>query len=139
MVDMGVEPFLVASTVESVMAQRLVRRLCPSCKEAYKPLKRDLPADFPWAKLDGKKLHRPRGCRECRDFGYRGRLGVYELLITTERVQNLAQERASSWELKKAALEEGMLTLRDDGWDKVIAGNTSIEEVQRISKAERLG
>ena len=137
MVDMGVEPFLVASTVEAVMAQRLVRRICPNCAEAYTPTKRDLPEDFPWEKLDGKKLYRPRGCRECRDFGYRGRLGVYELLITTERVQNLAQERASAWELKKAALDEGMLTLRDDGWDKVIAGSTSIEEIQRISKAER--
>ena len=139
MVDMGVEPFLVASTVEAVMAQRLVRRLCPSCAEAYTPTKADMPDDFPWEKLDGKKLYRPKGCRECRDFGYRGRLGVYELLITTERVQNLAQERASAWELKKAALEEGMLTLRDDGWDKVIAGSTSVAEIQRITKAERLG
>lgn len=138
MVDMGVEPFLVASTVEAVMAQRLVRRMCPSCREPWHPQKDELPADFPWEKLDGKSLFKPKGCRECRDVGYRGRLGVYELLLTTERIQELAQERASTFAIKKAALQEGMLTLRDDGWDKVIEGKTSVEEVQRITKAERI-
>ncbi len=138
MVDMGVEPFLVASTVEAVMAQRLVRRLCEVCREEWRPQKDELPSDFPWEKLDGKPLYRPAGCRNCRDVGYRGRLGVYELLLTTERIQELAQERASTWAIKKAALEEGMLTLRDDGWDKVIQGSTSVEEIQRITKAERI-
>lgn len=137
MVDMGVEPFLVASTVEAVMAQRLVRKMCKSCREPWHPQKDDLPKDFPWEKLDGKPLYRPVGCRECRDVGYRGRLGVYELLLTTERIQELAQERASTWAIKKAGLEEGMLTLRDDGWDKAIQGKTSIDEVLRITKAER--
>lgn len=137
MVDMGVEPFLVASTVEAVMAQRLVRRICTSCRTEWHPNKDELPTDFPWEKLDGKPIYRPVGCRECRDVGYRGRLGVYELLLTTERVQELAQERASTWAIKKAAIEEGMLTLRDDGWDKVIEGKTSVDEVLRITKAER--
>lgn len=138
MVDMGVEPFLVASTVEAVMAQRLVRKMCNNCRKEWYPDRADLPADFPWEKLDGKPLYQPVGCRECRDVGYRGRLGVYELLLTTERIQELAQDRASTWAIKKAALEEGMLTLRDDGWDKAIEGKTSIDEVLRITKAERL-
>ena len=120
------------------MAQRLVRKLCTSCCEEWHPATDELPKDFPWDKLDGKPLHRPVGCRDCRDVGYRGRLGVYELLLTTEKIQELAQNRASSWEIKKAALEEGMLTLRDDGWDKVIQGRTSVDEVLRITKAERV-
>ena len=78
MVDMGVEPFLVASTVEAIMAQRLVRRLCMDCREEYVPHKDDVPSDFPWEKLDGKKIYRAVGCRNCRDLGYSGRMGVYE-------------------------------------------------------------
>jgi general secretion pathway protein E/type IV pilus assembly protein PilB len=137
MVDMGVEPFLVASTVEAVMAQRLIRRLCPHCKQEFTPERNDLPRDFPWELLDGKKLCRPVGCRECRQVGYSGRFGVYELLVTTEEVRELAQRRASSWEVKRAGKEAGMLTLRDDGWRKAIKGMTSIDEVVRITKSDR--
>ena len=87
LVDMGVEPFLVASTVEGVMAQRLVRRLCPNCKESYEPTEDELPPDFPRDKLKeiGGKLYRSVGCRTCRNVGYPGRMGIYELLLTTER------------------------------------------------------
>ncbi len=138
MVDMGVEPFLVASTVEAVMAQRLVRRLCSECCVAYTPQKQDIPADFPWELLDGKQLYRSEGCRKCRDVGYMGRIGVYELLLTSERLRELAHDRASTWEIKKAALAEGMKTLRDDGWLKVIAGQTTVEEILRISKSDRI-
>lgn len=138
MVDMGVEPFLVASTVEAVMAQRLVRRLCDECRVAYTPQKQDIPDDFPWELLDGKQLYRSAGCRKCRDVGYMGRMGVYELLLTSERLRELAHERASTWEIKKAALAEGMKTLRDDGWLKVIAGSTTVEEILRISKSDRI-
>jgi len=136
MVDMGVEPFLVASTVESVMAQRLVRRLCPDCKQEYKPNRDDLPRDFPYERLEDTPIYRSTGCRSCRHAGYRGRMGVYELLITTENVRQLAHERASSWEIKQAALKDGMHTLRDDGWRKVFEGLTSVEEVLRITKGE---
>jgi type II secretion system protein E len=137
MVDMGVEPFLVASTVEAVMAQRLLRRLCPDCKEAYRPHRADVPKDFPWDKLVDGVLYREKGCRSCRNVGYRGRLGIYELLISTEKVRELAQARASSWDIKKAAVAEGMKTLRDDGWLKAISGMTSVEEVVRITKSDR--
>jgi len=134
MVDMGVEPFLVASTVEAVMAQRLVRRLCPECKQEYKPSRDDVPRDFPYERLDEAPVYRSTGCRACRHVGYKGRMGVYELLITTEGVRELAHERASSWKIKQAALKDGMQTLRDDGWRKVFEGLTTIEEVLRISK-----
>ena len=137
MIDMGVEPFLVASTVEAVMAQRLLRRLCPHCKEAYTPNPDDLPRDFPWETLTEDKLYRPKGCRECRGVGYAGRMGVYELLITTDEIRELAHERRSSWEVKQAALKSGMRTLRDDGWVKAIRGETSAEEVLRITKSDR--
>lgn len=134
--DMGVEPFLVASTVEAIMAQRLVRRLC-SCKREICPTKADLPDDFPMDLLEGRPLYEPVGCRECRDVGYRGRLGIYELLITTDELRQMAHDRTSTWEIKKAAMAGGMKTLRDDGWLKVMEGTTSVEEVLRITKGDR--
>lgn len=136
MVDMGVEPFLVASTVEAVMAQRLIRRLCPECKDPFDPTDEDVPSDFPWDKLDGQPLYRSVGCRACRGVGYSGRMGIYELLVTTEKIRDLANQRVSSWEIRRAASAAGMRSLRDDAWDKAIAGRTSVEEVLRITKAD---
>ncbi len=138
-VDMGIEPFLVASTVEGIMAQRLVRRLCVECKRPYHPTVDEVPKDFPWEKLDGKPLYQPTGCRACRNLGYAGRFGIYELLATTEEVRQLAHDRASSFEIKKAALRHGMLTLRDDAFRKAIEGTTSMEEVLRATKGDSLG
>jgi len=137
-VDMGIEPFLVSSTVEGIMAQRLLRKLCPACKEAYTPAQEDLPNDFPWDKLDGKKLYRNVGCRTCRNVGYAGRMGIYELLVTNEEIKTLAHDRVSTWDIKQAALKAGMRTLRMDAWDKAIEGRTSIEEVLRVTKGDRL-
>lgn len=137
MSDMGVEPFLVASTVEAVMAQRLVRRLC-SCKKAVDPANLDLPSDFPMDRLGGEPIFEPVGCRECRNVGYRGRLGVYELLVVDDAIKQLAHDRVSTWELKKAAIAGGMKTLRDDGWSKVIQGHTAVDEVLRITKGDRI-
>jgi general secretion pathway protein E/type IV pilus assembly protein PilB len=136
LVDMGVEPFLVASTIEAVMAQRLVRRLCKHCKEAYHPTKDDLPKDFPMERLEGKPLYRMVGCRECRNLGYAGRLGVYELLVTTDEIRQLAHDRASTWKVKQMATKQGMRTLREDGWLKVLQGSTSVDEVLRITKGD---
>lgn len=137
-VDMGIEPFLVSSTVEGIMAQRLLRKLCPACRVAYTPNTDDLPSDFPWDKLDGKQLYRNVGCRTCRNVGYAGRMGIYELLVTNEEIKSLAHDRVSTWEIKKAALNAGMRTLRMDAWDKAIEGRTSIEEVLRVTKGDRL-
>ncbi|MCE3017654.1 MAG: GspE/PulE family protein [Pirellula sp.] len=138
-VDMGIEPFLVASTVEGIMAQRLVRRLCKDCKEAYDPNPEDVPKDFPWEKLDGRPLYRAKGCRSCRGLGYSGRFGIYELLATTENVRQLAHDRRSSFEIKQAALKAGMLTLRDDAFRKAMEGTTSLDEVLRATKGDHLG
>ncbi len=136
---MGIEPFLVASTVEGIMAQRLVRRLCPNCKEAYKPNPEDLPNDFPWDKFTSGMLHRPVGCRTCRNVGYSGRFGIYELLVTTEEIRELAHDRVSSFAIKQAALKNGMRTLRIDAWDKAMQGMTSVEEVLRATKGDKIG
>ncbi|MFW6171774.1 MAG: GspE/PulE family protein [Planctomycetota bacterium] len=134
--DMGVEPFLVTSTVEGVMAQRLVRRLCESCREPYVPKRKDVPDDFPFNEMleKGAKVYRPRGCRKCRDTGYKGRIGLYELLATDDNIRKLANNREPSNVLKKAAVDSGMKTLRLDGWDKALAGVTSLEEVIRVTK-----
>ena len=138
MTDMGVEPFLVASTVEAVMSQRLVRRLCNDCKSPVKLKAKDLPPDFPTELIDGQDLFEAVGCRECRNVGYSGRLGVYELMLTTDAIRELATERASSWQLKKSAVEGGMTTLRDDAWRKVLSGTTSVDEVLRITKGDQI-
>ncbi len=137
--DMGVEPFLVSSTVEAVMAQRLVRTLCPECRQPYVPKRDELPRDFPFQAVeDGAKVYRPGGCRACRHVGYSGRVGIFELLVSSDRVRQLAHDRASSWAIRKTALEEGMTTLRQDGWRKVLAGRTTIEEVLRVTKGDRI-
>ena len=141
LVDMGVEPFLVASTVEAVMAQRLVRRLCNECKQPFEPKPEEVPPDFPLGEMvkSGQPIYRATGCRACRHVGYRGRMGIYELLVTTESVRQLAHDRASSWKLKQAAMNDGMRTLRQDGWQKVLSGRTTVEEVVRVAKSDRIG
>jgi general secretion pathway protein E/type IV pilus assembly protein PilB len=138
LVDMGVEPFLVASKVEGVMAQRLVRRLCTQCKESYVPDESELPPDFPKEKLKeiGGKLFRSVGCRACRNVGYAGRMGIYELLLTTNKIRQLAHDRASTWAITQAAAEEGMTTLRVDGWRKVLSGRTTVKEVAETTKGD---
>jgi type II secretion system protein E len=136
MIDMGVEPFLVASTVEAVMAQRLVRKLCAHCKIPHDLHPEDVPEDFPMELLAGKQVYKAVGCRECRNIGYRGRMGIYELLVTGNEVRQLAHDRESSWKIKQAAVRNGMRTLRHDGFMKVINGLTSIEEVVRTAKAD---
>jgi len=134
--DMGVEPFLVSSTVEAVMAQRLVRTLCPECKQPYRPAADELPPDFPSERLGGGVLYRAVGCRACRHVGYRGRVGLFELLISTDRIRQLAHDRASSWAIQRAAMEEGMLTLRQDAWRKVLSGRSTLDEVLRVTRGD---
>jgi len=138
LVDMGVEPFLVASTIEAVMAQRLVRRLCMACREAYQPTQDDLPSDFPWDEYiaGGAPIFHAVGCRQCRNLGFAGRQGIFELCPTTDAVRQLAHDRASSWDIRQAALKDGMRTLRQDAWLKVIDGITTVEEVLRVTKGD---
>ncbi len=136
MIDMGVEPFLVGTTVEGIMAQRLARRLCKHCKQRWNPKPEDLPRDFPKELLETGELYRPVGCRECRDSGYAGRIALYELLVPDDEIRRLAGEKAPSNEIKKIARANGMATLRDNGWKKVGLGITSVEEVVRVAKED---
>ncbi|MDO5580969.1 MAG: ATPase, T2SS/T4P/T4SS family [Planctomycetia bacterium] len=135
MIDMGIEPFLVSTTVEGIMAQRLIRKLCKHCKEPYIPDRSEIPSDFPVDRLQDKdvQIFRPKGCRECRQTGYSGRAAIYELLIPDDEVRRLAGSNAPSSEVKKAARAAGMQTLRENGWKKVLSGLTSIDEIIRTA------
>jgi type II secretion system protein E len=135
MTDMGVEPFLVASTVEGVMSQRLVRRLCTHCKQKWEPGKDDVPLDFPWDRKTGP-IYKGVGCRECRNTGFRGRMGIYELMVTTNDIRQMAHDRVSSWKIMQEAMKLGMRSLRQDAWCKVLDGRTTVDEVVRNAKAD---
>jgi type II secretion system protein E len=139
LIDMSVEPFLVASTVEGVMAQRLVRTICPECKVAYTPDPVDVPHDFPGADHKiGKmpQVWKGAGCRACRQTGYRGRTGIHELLINTDVIKDLVVQRVNAGIIRKEALANGMRTLRADGWLKVQRGITTIDEVSRTTAGD---
>jgi general secretion pathway protein E/type IV pilus assembly protein PilB len=118
-----------------------MRRLCTHCKEKYVPEKKDMPPDFPWELLEkaGGQIYRAVGCRECRQVGYRGRSGIYELLTTSNPVREVTGKNATAWEIKKLALSEGMTTLRMDAWRKTLAGETSVEEVVGNTKQDEYG
>ena len=133
--DMGVEPFLVSSTVEGVLAQRLVRKLCPDCCEPDTRPRSEFPSDFPFERAT-KPIYRPVGCAACRGNGYRGRLGIYELLTSSDELRELATKRAATNEIKAVARRNGMTTLREDGWEKVISGVTTVDEVLRVTKMD---
>ena len=137
LIDMGIEPFLVASSVEAVMAQRLIRTICPHCKTEQKVdhdyLRR---IGFPAADIETAKIWHGAGCEECRQQGYRGRKGIYELLLVTEALRPLIMNRAPATTIAQRAMENGMRTLRTDGWNKVKAGETTIEEILRVTQIE---
>ena len=138
LVDMGVEPYLVASTVEGVLAQRLVRLLCPHCKKKVPVgMAQDLPADFPKYKVEF--VYEPVGCRECTDTGYSGRIGVFELLTTDEKLQEMCADNASATKIRAHAVQHGMRTLRQSGWEQVEIGVTSVSEVVRITRGDIVG
>jgi len=132
LIEMGVEPFLVSSAVDCVLAQRLARKLCPDCREEWRP-KREVLID---AGFDADNLpefvYRPVGCKKCGNTGYRGRIGVHEVLLVTEEISRLCVENATAEDIRLVAIEQGMLTLRQDGLEKVRSGLTSIEEVVRV-------
>jgi general secretion pathway protein E/type IV pilus assembly protein PilB len=135
LIDMGIEPFLVASTIEGVMAQRLVRTICPQCKIEYHPEDHAIPYDFP-RNGDRLVLHKGAGCRACHQTGFRGRMGIFELMSTGDTIRELCVQRVNAAAIRKQALQEGMITLRQDGWRKVLAGLTTIEEVARVTKGD---
>lgn len=134
--EMGVEPFLTASAVECVIAQRLVRRLCSYCREAYQPSREMLERlEFPEHAIEDWKnitLYRATGCPYCNGTGYRGRVGIYEVMTVSEAIERLIVERKSADEIMRVASAEGMVTLREDGLERVLQGVTSIEEISRV-------
>jgi type IV pilus assembly protein PilB len=134
LVEMEVEPYLVASALDCVVAQRLARRLCDHCKESYKPSKAELEqARFP-EKIRGeiKELFRPVGCTRCGRTGFRGRMGLYEVMPITEEIERLTAEAKSSEDINRLAIEQGMITLREDGLEKAQQGYTSVDEIFRV-------
>jgi len=137
LIDMGIEPFLVASSVEALMAQRLVRTICPLCK-CEQQVERDYlrRIGFPEADIGTAQFWHGAGCEECRQLGYQGRTGIYELLVVTEALRPLIMNRAPASTIAQKAIENGMRTLRTDGWTKVKAGITTIEEVLRVTQIE---
>src|SRR5579875_1634235 len=137
--EMGVEPFLTGSAVSAVLAQRLARRLCSHCCELYSPSVEELLSAHVSpevaAQQDGVVFYRKRGCPRCNQTGYRGRIGIFQLLQMSEEIESLAVAKASRDEIERAALRSGMRTLWDDGLAKVAAGLTSIEELARVVAA----
>jgi type IV pilus assembly protein PilB len=134
LIEMGIEPFLVGSAMDAVLAQRLARRLCSKCKEAYVPEPEVLLSSrYPWQDGDPiPELYRPIGCSACSKTGYKGRLALHEVMAVTEEIERMAVTGASAVDIKKIATEQGMRSLRLDGMDKVLAGVTSLEEILRI-------
>jgi type IV pilus assembly protein PilB len=134
--EMGVEPFLTGSAVTAVLAQRLVRKLCTHCCELYMPTDEELSrsrfAAENLAAADGMGLYRKRGCPRCNQTGYKGRVGVFQLMVMSELLSRLASQHASREEVERAALDDGMLSLWDDGLAKVASGLTSLEELGRV-------
>jgi type IV pilus assembly protein PilB len=135
MVDMGVEPFLIASSIIASMSQRLARRICQECKEEYQPRK-DLLLGFGFDPDDPanreQKFYRGVGCENCRFTGYRGRVGIYELMEMNQEIGELIVKRASAGQIKEAALAAGMITLNKDGFDKALMGLTNPDDLVRV-------
>jgi len=142
LVDMGIEPFLISSSVIGMMAQRLVRTLCPACKEPV------VPTDLELQQLSYTRerflaesqgyVYQARGCAECMGNGYRGRTGIYELLHVDDEIRGLIMANVDSNTIKKRAILKGMMTLRDDGTRKIFAGETSISEILRVTQDDLL-
>jgi type II secretion system protein E len=137
LIDMGVEPFLVASSVIGIMAQRLVRLICPSCKEPYSPDISELAAmRIPPEEGKDMTLHRGRGCEDCKFLGYRGRHGIFEIFPMSEKIREMTVERRPASAIKQRALEEGMTALRQYGWNLVRKGMTTVDEVLRVAQED---
>jgi type II secretory ATPase GspE/PulE/Tfp pilus assembly ATPase PilB-like protein len=137
MLDLGVEPYLVCSSILAVLAQRLVRNICPHCRESYVP-DDELLADVGLKKSDlpGGVLLKGTGCKECMNIGYMGRSGLYEFFPLTEEIRAMILEHKSSGEMKKRAMARGLKTLRMDGGKKVLLGKTTLEEVLRVTQID---
>ncbi len=139
LIDMGIDAYLISSSVEAIIAQRLVRLICHNCKEEFTPGEEALrEMGMSREEVCGITFLRGRGCEECRNTGYKGRSGIYEILVLTPEIKELVFARAPSSAIKQKAIGSGMKTLRKDGWEKVSKGLTTIEEVLRVTQEDEL-
>ena len=143
LVDIGVEPYLLSSSVEAFIAQRLIRTVCPDCKyedkNAAKELKVQIARDLELKSTEEVKIFRGKGCGNCNQTGFFGRTGIYEILLVDEEMKELILRKTPSDQMKKLAVKKGMRTLRQDGWQKVIAGIATPEEIVKTTSAEEEG
>ncbi|MFW6279730.1 MAG: GspE/PulE family protein, partial [Planctomycetota bacterium] len=136
LINLGVQPFMIANAITAVLAQRLVRRLCENCKKAYTPREKEL-AQFRKSDISTErinKLYRPVGCGECNDTGYSGRIGVFEMLEFDEKMKSLIQQMPTSLEIREAAEEMGVQHLRQSALQKAAKGVTSVDEAVRLTR-----
>lgn len=137
LLDMGIENFLISSALLGVLAQRLVRVICPDCKEE-KPLAPALRAEMGHLGKEDIKVYHGKGCKACSQTGFRGRCGVYELLVIDDNIRELILKKSTAQIIRDQARQKGMTTLREDGWDKVIKGITTVEEILRVTQNDRI-
>jgi type II secretory ATPase GspE/PulE/Tfp pilus assembly ATPase PilB-like protein len=135
MIDMGIEPYLVSSSVIGILAQRLVRTVCPQCKEKYSPSKEEL-TDIGISDKEKVDFSRGKGCDKCMKTGYKGRIGIFELMPMDDKIRDLTTAKASLDDIRKNAIASGMAPLKDDGIRKIKEGLTTIEEVLRVTQEE---
>jgi general secretion pathway protein E len=135
LIDMGIEPYLISSSILAVMAQRLVRVICPHCKvkDDDAPLAGCL-HDYPRLKADHATPYKGRGCDDCMQTGFHGRSGIFELLPVDDQIRHLITDRSPSHVIRRAAIDQGMVTLREDGLAKALEGRTTVEEVLRVTQ-----
>ena len=137
LLDLGIEPFLITATIEGVVAQRLVRKICKNCKEAYEPNEEQLlELDLKPEDVRGKTFYYGRGCDQCNNTGYRGRMGIFEIMTFTDEVRELVMNHASTNVLRNASKKTGMRTLREKGLNAIYNGLTTIEEVVKETVME---
>ncbi len=143
LINIGLEPYLIASSVEAFIAQRLVRVICPECKEEDKSemqgLKKQIAKDLRLDSEDEVKVYRGKGCEKCNSTGFYGRTAIYEILLVDDAIKDLILKKPTSEQIKKTAVLGGMHTLRQNGWRKVIAGMTTLDEVMKVTQAEKYG
>ncbi len=139
LIDMGIKPFLVASSIQAVLAQRLVRAICPECKSPYTPRKDEilqLEKSFKKKNIGKIQFYKGKGCSKCSQTGYKGRIGIFELLVLSSEIRTLIIQRTSSAKIREAACKLGMKTLRQDGWEKAVMGVTTLSEIERVTQKD---
>ncbi len=139
LIDMGVEPFLVASSVLAIIAQRLIRTVCKQCALKYRPTLEELnQIGITPEQLGDKVLYKAKGCQNCMETGYAGRTGLHEILLMDDEIRSMVMKNTESGKIKRRAMEKGLITLREAGAIKVLSGETTVEEVLRVTQEDQM-